>query len=104
MEVILKRGNTAMKAYMYNVENGLYAGETFEESAMLVYEDGITTVPPPDYENGQVPVFNRGRQAWEMLPVTIVRRLLSSKQTENLQLGFTERQGECAGGESENYI
>ena len=77
MEVILKRGNTAMKAYMYNAETGLYEGETFEESAMLVYEDGITTVPPPDYGNGQVPVFDQGRQAWELLPITIVRQLLS---------------------------
>ena len=51
-----------MKAYMYNAETGLYEGETFEEPDMLEYEDGITTVPPPDYEHGQVPVFNRERQ------------------------------------------
>ena len=78
-KVIVKQGNTAMKAYLYNGETGLYEGETFEESAMLVYEDGITTVPPPDYVNGQVPVFNRGRQVWEVLPVAIVRQLLSCR-------------------------
>ena len=75
----MKLGNTAMKAYLYNADTGLYEGETFEEPAMLVYENGITAVPPPDYENGQVPVFNRGRQVWEMLPVTTVRQLLASK-------------------------
>ena len=67
-----------MKAYMYNAETGLYVGETFAEPDMLAYEDGLTTVPPPDYEHGQVPVFNRERQLWEVLPVAMVRQLFYS--------------------------
>jgi len=65
-----------MKAYLFNAVNGLYQGETFEETAMLEYEDGITIVPPPDYSHGQVPIFDRGRQAWQVLPVAVARQLL----------------------------
>ena len=65
-----------MKTYLFNVENGLYEGETFEDADMLQYEDGITPVPPPDYEYGQVQVFDRRRNSWSIIPVTIARQLL----------------------------
>ncbi len=38
-----------MKAYLFNTENGLYEGETFENADMLQYDDGVTKVQPPDY-------------------------------------------------------
>lgn len=66
-----------MKAYLFNAENGLYEGETFEQADMLVNEDGITTVPPPDYGHGEVPVFDRQRNTWAVIPATIARQLLS---------------------------
>ena len=75
-----------MKAYLFNTENGLYEGETFEEADMLQYEDGITPIPPPDYEHGQVPVFDRQKNEWAVIPVTIARQLLSistCRPTEN---------------------
>ena len=75
-----------MKTYLYNAENGLYAGETFAEPDMLQYEEGITTVPPPVYEHGHVPVFNRQMNSWAVIPVTIARQLLGSSpsvSTEN---------------------
>ena len=75
-----------MKAYLFNTENGLYEGETFENADMLQYEEGITTVPPPDYERGQVPVFDRRNNSWAVIPVSIVRQLLNistSDSTEN---------------------
>ena len=65
-----------MKAYLFNAENGLFEGETFEEAGMLQHEDGITTVPPPDYEHGQVPVFDRKKNEWSVIPVTIAKQLL----------------------------
>ena len=68
-----------MKAYLFNIENGVYAGETFEEADMLVNEDGITTIPPPAYEHGQVPVFDRQRKQWAVIPITIARQLLNIK-------------------------
>lgn len=75
-----------MKAYLFNIENGLYEGETFEQADMLVNEDGITPIPPPDYGHGQVPVFDRQKNVWTVMPITIARQLLNispSSSTEN---------------------
>lgn len=66
-----------MKVYLFNSENGLYEGETFEEADMLQNEEGITTVSPPEYEHGQVPVFDRRNNQWAVIPVNIARQLLS---------------------------
>ena len=65
-----------MKAYLFDTENGLYEGETFEEPDMLQYDEGITNVSPPDYEHGQVPVFDRHKNGWVVIPAAIARQLL----------------------------
>lgn len=65
-----------MKAYLFNSENGLYEGETFEEADMLTYEDGLTPVPPPDYAHGQIPAFDRQKNEWAVIPVAIAKQLL----------------------------
>jgi len=65
-----------MKAYLFNSENGLYEGEIYEEADMLQYEDGITSTPPPDYEHGQVPVFDHRKNDWTVIPVTIAKQLM----------------------------
>jgi hypothetical protein len=67
-----------MKAYLYDVKTGVYEGETFEEAAMLQYEEGLTSVPPPEFEKGQVPVFDRRINSWTVIPVSIARQLLNS--------------------------
>jgi hypothetical protein len=67
-----------MKSYLYSTENGLYEGEVFEDADMLQYEEGITNVQPPDYEHGQVPVFDRQLKAWTVIPISIARQLLNS--------------------------
>jgi hypothetical protein len=75
-----------MKTYLFNTENGLYEGETFEEPDMLQYEEGITPVPPPVYEHGQVPVFDRRKNSWTVIPLSTARQLLNigmSDSTEN---------------------
>ncbi len=69
-----------MRAYLYDVKTGVYEGETFEEAAMLAFEEGITAVPPPAYGQGQVPVFDRQRQVWEVVPATVARQLLRLPQ------------------------
>lgn len=66
-----------MKVYLYEAKTGIYEGETFEETDMLKYEDGLTTIPPPDYEHGQVPVFDRRKNDWAVIPITIARQLLN---------------------------
>lgn len=65
-----------MKVYLFNVENGVYEGELFEEVDRLVNEEGITAMAPPDYEHGQVPVFDRRKKEWAVIPVTIAKQLL----------------------------
>ena len=70
-----------MKTYLFNTENGLYEGETFENADTLQYVDGVTPVPPPIYELGQVPIFDPGENRWSVLPVNIVRQRLSVNRT-----------------------
>lgn len=67
-----------MKAYLYNTENGIYEGETFEDADTLQHDDGITTVPPPEYEHGQVVVFDCGKNEWAVIPISIAHQLLKS--------------------------
>ena len=74
-----------MKTYLFNAETGLYEGETFEEPDMLQYEEGITPVPPPDYEHGQVPVFDRSKNEWTVIPVTIAKQLLRLNNEANTE-------------------
>jgi len=66
-----------MKVYLFNIDNGLYEGESFEDAAMLAYENGLTTIPPPDYEHGQVPVFDRQKKEWAVIPVSIAQQMLN---------------------------
>ena len=74
-----------MKAYLFNTESGLYEGETFVEAGMLAYEDGITPISPPDYEHGQVPVFDRKKNEWAVIPITIARQLLNISTSESTE-------------------
>ena len=65
-----------MKVYQYNIECGVYAGEIFEESDNIQHDEGVTTIAPPPYETGQVPVFDLTQNRWEILPTGTVRQLL----------------------------
>jgi hypothetical protein len=65
-----------MKAYQFNEETGLYEGEIFADSATLDYVGGITTVVPPEFGSGEVPVFEATGQQWTVLPVSVARQLL----------------------------
>jgi hypothetical protein len=75
-----------MKVYLYDTENGLFEGETFEDPKMLQYEEGVTPVPPPEYERGHVPVFDRSRNEWSVIPITVAKQQLNistAKSTES---------------------
>jgi hypothetical protein len=74
-----------MKAYLFNNENGLYAGETYEKPDNFQYEEGITAIPPPDFEHGYVPVFDRRNNAWAVIPVTIAKQLLNIGTSESTE-------------------
>jgi hypothetical protein len=72
-----------MKVYLYHKKTGVYEGETFEEADMLQYEDGLTTTPPPNCQHGQVPVFDRQKNSWTVIPVSITRQLLNSSSVHS---------------------
>jgi hypothetical protein len=74
-----------MKAYLFNTENGLYLGETFENADTLQYVDGITPVPPPDYKHGQVPVFDPQKNEWTVLLVSIVIQRLNDNDMDSTE-------------------
>lgn len=74
-----------MKVYLFQTENGLYEGESFEDPAMLQYEDGLTTIPPPDYEHGQVPVFDHRKNEWVVIPVTTAWQLPNINRSETTE-------------------
>ena len=63
-----------MKAYLFDVENGLYQGETFVEPYEAQSADGITTLPAPAYRHGEIPVFDTERNRWVVLPANVVRQ------------------------------
>jgi hypothetical protein len=73
-----QEGIQPMKAYLFNVENGLYLGETFEEPDILVSGDGVTPISPPDYERDEMPMFDRQNKSWGVIPVTATRQLIAT--------------------------
>ena len=78
-------GVIIMKVYLFDTQSGLFEGETFEEPDMIQYEEGITPIPPPEYEHGQVPVFDRRRNEWAVIPITIARQLLYLNDDANME-------------------
>lgn len=75
-----------MKTYLFNIENGLYEGETFENADTLQYVEGMTPVPPPDFGHGQIPVFDSGENAWSVIPVNIARQLLNLRPSDSTEI------------------
>ena len=65
-----------MKAYMYNVETGLYEGETFKSDDFIKHEDGLTTTAPPSYDKDQVPVFDLKIHRWSLVPLYVMKERL----------------------------
>jgi hypothetical protein len=47
-----------MRAYLFDTETGLYEGETYEYAQFVKPEEGMTSVPAPDYTKEQVPVYD----------------------------------------------
>jgi hypothetical protein len=67
-----------MKIYLFDTASGLYEGESFESDDMLRFQEGITTIAPPIYQKGEVPVFDTEHQRWKVMPISLVRELLNS--------------------------
>ncbi len=50
---------------------------------MIQYEDDLTPIPPPDFVQGQVSVFDRRMNEWAVMPLSIARQLLNISTSEN---------------------
>jgi len=74
-----------MKVYLFDTENGLFEGIAFEEPDMIQYEEGITAIPPPEYEHGEVPVFDQRKNEWAVIPLTIAKQLLNGTTSESME-------------------
>jgi len=62
-----------MKAYLFNIENGIYSGEDFVDDRDIRESDGITAQTPPDFQPGTVPVFDSSSGQWRLISVTALR-------------------------------
>jgi hypothetical protein len=71
-----------MKVYLFNAENGLYQGETFAEADKIKLEDGITSIPVPEYNHGEIPIFDLRENAWAVKPIHLVRQQLNIGQPD----------------------
>jgi hypothetical protein len=63
-----------MKVYLFNVTSGLYEGEDYRDAAEMREDDGITSLAPPVYQPGQVPVYDRNRGIWQLRPIELLRK------------------------------
>ena len=60
-----------MKIYLYDPETGLYQGEDFTDELSMCHEcDALppyaTTIAPPPFKQGEVPVFATTKKQWEL--------------------------------------
>ena len=63
-----------MKIYLFCPETGIYQGEDFaDELPMCPGRDAIppqaTSIAPPPYRRGEVPVFRVSENKWELQPI-----------------------------------
>lgn len=68
-----------MKIYLFNPESGVYLGEDFADgSPMCQGRETVppyaTTIAPPPYRRGEVPVFTADENKWELRPVSAVAK------------------------------
>jgi len=53
-----------MKVYFFDCDTGVYQGEGFEDEKLIDRVEGITTVTPPPYCKGEIPVYNSETNEW----------------------------------------
>lgn len=59
-----------MRVYCYCPVTGLYQGEDFLDECQLDATEGVTCIAPPIHLRGEVPVFDRSRQCWELIKLS----------------------------------
>lgn len=64
-----------MRIYLFDPETGIYLGEDFADPPLFqgdppVVPPDATTIAPPPYGRGEVPVFNAEEKRWELRPLS----------------------------------
>jgi len=63
-----------MKIYLFNPETGIYQGEDFADVPMrqgcMAVPPHATTIAPPSFSHGEVPVFGVAEKTWEIRPLS----------------------------------
>ena len=64
-----------MKIYLFNPETGVYLGEDFSDDPPMCWgreavPPDATTVAPPPFRRGEVPVFTAAENQWKLRPVS----------------------------------
>jgi hypothetical protein len=57
-----------MRIYYFDTGTGIYQGEGYEEENHVGCIEGSTTIAPPSYEKGQVPVYDPSTRCWNIKP------------------------------------
>lgn len=60
----------AVRVYCFCPATGVYQGEDFLDECQLESTEGITSIAPPNYVRGEVPVFYSAAQRWEVMKLS----------------------------------
>jgi hypothetical protein len=71
--ILYLRGIT-MKIHLFDPETGVYQGEDFSDDLSMRHEgeadaSHATTIAPPPFRKGEVPVFKMAENEWEIKQV-----------------------------------
>ena len=59
-------GTAVVRVYYFSPETGLYQGEAFLDQRDLGHLEGVTSIAPPSYGCGEVPLFDPRTQSWRV--------------------------------------
>ena len=59
-----------MKIYYFHPKTGIFQGEGYEIDRWVAEGEGVTTVPPPAWEKGTIPVFDPMQAAWSIVSIS----------------------------------
>jgi len=62
-----------VRVYYFCMETGVYQGAGFQDDDVFDESDGTTTVAPPDYGNGEIPVYDAVVARWDICTIAWVR-------------------------------
>jgi hypothetical protein len=62
-----------MRVYFFSTETGVFQGEGFLEDDLFDEPDGATTIAPPAYGNGEIPVYDAVGARWSICTTEWVR-------------------------------